>query len=76
MAPALLAYSILFFGVAIFWPTWRLWRRDRVNALVIPYDDTAHGLVGRWFRGTLLSLFAVLVILTLGFPEGALGRLP
>ena len=75
MAAALLAYFVLFFGIAIFWPTWRLWRRDRVNALVIPYDDTAQGLVGRWFRGTLVSLFAVLAALTLGLSEGAFGRL-
>ena len=42
---------LLFFAIAMAWPTWRIWQRDGINALVLPSDDTVHGLVGRWFKG-------------------------
>lgn len=74
-AAALLAYFALFFLVAFFWPTWRLWRRDRTNALVLPHDDSAQGVVGRWFRLTLLAIPAVLVPVAVGMPLDAVGRL-
>ena len=75
-AVALLAYFALFFLAAFFWPTWRLWRRDRTNALVLPRDDSAEGVVGRWFRLTLLAIPAVLVPVAVGMPLDAVGRLP
>ena len=75
MAAALLLYFLLFFAAAFFWPTWRLWRTQRVNALVLPYDDTAHGLVGRWFRLTLVAMFVMLAALAVGLPEEKIGRL-
>ena len=75
MALPLLLFFSLFFAAAFFWPTWRLWKRERVNALVLPYDDTAHGLVGKWFRGALIGIFALLAALTLGLSEAALGPL-
>jgi len=74
-AAALLAYFALFFLAAFFWPTWRLWRRDRTNALVLPRDDSAQGVVGRWFRLTLLAIPAVLVPVAIGMPLDAVGRL-
>jgi len=43
MPIALLVFFATFFALAFFWPTFRLWRRDGVNALVLPYDDTAYG---------------------------------
>jgi hypothetical protein len=55
---ALFLFYVLFFAAAFVWPTWRLWRRDGVNALVLPRDDSPHGLVGNWFRLVLLALFA------------------
>lgn len=76
MALYLLFFFALFFGAAFFWPTWRLWRRERVNALVLTYDDTAHGLVGRWFRATLIGIFVLLIVMVAGVPEAAVGRLP
>jgi protein-S-isoprenylcysteine O-methyltransferase Ste14 len=76
MALFLLFFFALFFGAAFFWPTWRLWRRERVNALVLTYDDTAHGLVGRWFRATLIGIFVLLIVMVAGVPEAAVGRLP
>ncbi|HET9639574.1 MAG TPA: methyltransferase [Allosphingosinicella sp.] len=75
IAMALLAYFALFFLAAFFWPTWRLWRRHGTNALVLPRDDSAQGLVGRWFRLTLLAIPIVLVPIALGLPIEAMGRL-
>ena len=75
MASALLIYFLTFFGAALLWPTVRLWRRDRVNALVLPYDDSAHGVVGRCFRATLLAVPLVLVARVLGLSERHLGPL-
>lgn len=75
-AMALLAYFALFFIAAFFWPTWRLWRRHGTNALVLPRDDSAQGVVGKWFRLTLLAIPAVLVPVALGVPLDVVGRLP
>ena len=72
----LLLFFAIFFALAFFWPTFRLWRRERVNALVLPYDDTAQGMVGKWFRATLIGIFVLLAALALGLPNAAVGPLP
>ena len=74
-APALLAYFALFFLLAFFWPTWRLWKRHGTKANVLPHDDTAHGLVGKWFRATLVAIPIILILLVAGVAIEALGRL-
>lgn len=76
MALGLLLFFVAFFALAFFWPTFRLWRRERVNALVLPYDDTAQGTVGKWFRATLIGIFVLLAVLALGLPKEAVGPLP
>ena len=75
MMLVLLAYFALFFAAAFVWPTLRLWRRERVNALVLPRDDSAHGVVATWFRALIAGIFAVLAALAIGVPVDALGRL-
>ena len=75
LAIGLLAYFALFFALAFFWPTWRLWRRHGTNALVLPRDDSAQGVVGRWFRLTLVAIPIVLVPIGIGAPLDVLGRL-
>lgn len=75
LATGLLAYFALFFALAFFWPTWRLWKRYGTNALVLPRDDSAHGVVGRWFRGTLVASPIVLGLLVAGVAVEALGRI-
>ncbi|MFP5449221.1 MAG: methyltransferase family protein [Alphaproteobacteria bacterium] len=72
---ALFLFYVLFFAVAFVWPTWRLWRRDGVNALVLPRDDSPHGFVGNWFRLLLLMLFAGLAAVAFGLPTELLGPL-
>jgi protein-S-isoprenylcysteine O-methyltransferase Ste14 len=68
-------FYVLFFAAAFAWPTWRLWRRDGVNALVLPRDDSPHGLVGNWFRLVLVALFAGLGAVASGMPTEVLGPL-
>lgn len=75
MPAALLAYFLAFFAVAFVWPTWRLWRRDRINAFVLPFDDTAYGVVSKGFRLLILALFAVLIA-ALWMPVDQFGPLP
>lgn len=75
MPAALLAYFLVFFAVAFVWPTWRLWRRDRINAFVLPFDDTAYGVVSKGFRLLILGLFAVLIA-ALWLPMDQFGPLP
>lgn len=74
-ALALFAYFGLFFLLAFFWPTWRLWSRHKTKALVLSYDDSAHGLVGRWFRATLVAIPIILGALVAGVAVEALGRI-
>jgi protein-S-isoprenylcysteine O-methyltransferase Ste14 len=58
---ALLGYYFAFFAIAFVWPTWRLWRAERINALVLPFDDSAYGVVAKGFRLLILGLFAMLI---------------
>lgn len=75
MALELLIFFALFFMATFFWPTWRLWKRERVKALVLTYGDTAHGLVAKWFRATLIGIFVMLAALLSGVPASATGPL-
>ena len=76
MAPALLAFFALYFLAASVWPTWRLWRRERVNALVAPFDDSAEGMIARRLRAILPATFFLLAALSVGVPLQAVGPLP
>lgn len=76
MYALLFAYFLLYFLAAFVWPTWRLWKREQVNALVLPHDDSAHGVVAAWFRGLTASIFLVLAALAGGIPHEQLGLLP
>lgn len=76
MAAQLLGFFSAFFALAFFVPTYRLWRRAGVNALVLPADDTAHGYVGRLFKAVIVGIFLLLIALSLGLPASATGPLP
>lgn len=75
MQIALLGYYLAFFAIAFVWPTWRLWRAERINALVLPFDDTAYGVVSKGFRLVILVLFAVLIA-AVWLPADLFGPLP
>ncbi len=71
----LLGYYLAFFAIAFVWPTWRLWRAERINALVLPFDDTAYGVVSKGFRLLILGLFLVLIA-AVWLPGDLFGSLP
>jgi protein-S-isoprenylcysteine O-methyltransferase Ste14 len=75
MIMALLTYYTLILALAFVWPTWRLWRRERINALVLPRDDTAEGVIGIWFKGLIAAVAAVLAMIALGVSPQRLGEL-
>ncbi len=75
MQVALLIYYLAFFAIAFVWPTWRLWRVERINALVLPFDDTAYGVVAKGFRLLILGLFLVLIA-AVWLPGDMFGPLP
>ena len=71
----LLLFFVLFLAAALVWPTIRLWRRELVNAFVLPRDDSLEGLIGRSFRAVLLGIVVLLAALSLGLPADAAGPL-
>jgi protein-S-isoprenylcysteine O-methyltransferase Ste14 len=66
MAMLLLAYYLIFFSIALAWPTWRLWKEHHINGLVLPKDDSPHGLIGRWFKALIACVFVLLLGLAAG----------
>jgi protein-S-isoprenylcysteine O-methyltransferase Ste14 len=75
MIMALLTYYTLILALAFVWPTWRLWRRERINALVLPRDDTAEGVIGIWFKGLIAAFATVVAMIALGVSPQRLGEL-
>ncbi|MDX5393983.1 MAG: DUF1295 domain-containing protein [Caulobacteraceae bacterium] len=75
MLVALLLFYVAYFAAAFVWPTWRVWRRTGVSPLVLPKDDSTYGLVGNWFRGLLLALFAGIGAAAAGAPVNVFGPL-
>lgn len=74
-AVILLLFFALVFLAAFVWPTLRVWKRHRVNALVLPRDDTTQGYVAAAFRLTLGAIFLLLGGLSLSLREDAVGPL-
>lgn len=72
----LLGYYLLYFALVFVFPTWRLWRRTGVNGLVVKFDDSAEGYVGRWFRVVMIGVFVLLGAAAVGIPQSWLGPLP
>ncbi len=53
----LLVYFILFFGFAFWGTSYRVARRIKKSPVVLPADDSAFGLVGRYFKRLMIALF-------------------
>jgi protein-S-isoprenylcysteine O-methyltransferase Ste14 len=66
MTRFLLPYYIIFFAIAFVWPSWRIWRRDGINPLVLPRDDSAYGLIGVEFKATMVSVLALTLAISTG----------
>lgn len=50
-------YFIFYFGIAFVAKTVIVARRIGKNPLVLPKDDSAYGLIGRYFKLTMIALF-------------------
>jgi protein-S-isoprenylcysteine O-methyltransferase Ste14 len=71
----LLPYFLLFFVAAFVLPTWRVWRRDGTNALVLPRDDSAFGVIGFWFKVLISSILVLCASVAFGVSLNAIGPL-
>jgi protein-S-isoprenylcysteine O-methyltransferase Ste14 len=71
----LLPYFLLFFAAAFVLPTWRVWRRDGTNALVLPRDDSAFGVIGVWFKISIGSILVLCASVAFGVSLSAMGPL-
>jgi len=58
----LLIYFIIYFGIAFVLKTILVAKRIGKNPLVLPSDDTAFGLIGRYFKLCLALLFVYILI--------------
>jgi protein-S-isoprenylcysteine O-methyltransferase Ste14 len=74
MTRLLLPYYTLFFIVTFVWPSWRIWRRSGINPLVLPRDDSALGVIGVWFKGLMLAVFALALAHFLGFNSSSFAK--
>lgn len=75
MVAALPAYYALLFVIVFAWPTWRLWRQESVNALVLPGEDNAEGVIGIWFKGLIAAVALIVIASALGLPPRLVGEL-
>jgi protein-S-isoprenylcysteine O-methyltransferase Ste14 len=64
---ALPVYFIIYFGVAFVLKSVMVARRIGKNPLVLPKDDSAYGLLGFYFKLTLIAMFLYVVAFAL-FP--------
>jgi protein-S-isoprenylcysteine O-methyltransferase Ste14 len=55
-------YFIVYFGIAFMLKSLLVALRIGKNPLVLPQDDTAYGLVGRYFKLTLIAMFAYVLL--------------
>lgn len=62
-------YFIIYFGVAFVLKSVVVAKRIGKNPLVLPNDDSAYGLIGRYFKLTLIAMFIYVVGYAL-FPTG------
>ena len=64
----LLAYLILFFGLAMILPSYRVWKTTGVNPYKFGKSESTHDYVGVLFRLTILAV-ALIVILFVFLPS-------
>ncbi|NOH02139.1 MAG: isoprenylcysteine carboxylmethyltransferase family protein [Chloroflexi bacterium] len=64
----LLLYLLLFFGLAMVLPSYRVWKTSGVNPYKLGSSDSAHDYIGVLFRLTLIAT-AVIVVLAAFLPN-------
>ncbi|MCU0347081.1 MAG: isoprenylcysteine carboxylmethyltransferase family protein [Saprospiraceae bacterium] len=50
-------YFTVYFGIAFVLKSWIVAKRIQKNPLVLPKDDSAYGLIGRYFKLTMVAMF-------------------
>ncbi len=55
-------YFIIYFGIAFVAKTIMVAKRIGKNPLVLPKDDSAYGLIGFYFKSTILCIFIYLMV--------------
>ena len=64
----LLAYLILFYGIAFFWRSYQTWRQTGVNPYRLNQGDGLYRYVGGWYR--LISIAVVVAVLIYSLAPG------
>ncbi|NIQ37354.1 MAG: DUF1295 domain-containing protein [Proteobacteria bacterium] len=59
------AYIVIYFGVALLWRSYAVWKRTGVNPYALGKADTVHGLVGFLFRLTLATIAVVVILFSI-----------
>lgn len=60
----LLLYLLLFFGLAMVLPSYRVWKTTGVNPYKLGSSDSAHDYIGVLFRLTLIATAVIVVLAT------------
>ncbi len=68
-------YFIIYFGLAFVLKSFLVARKIGKNPLVLPKDDSAFGIIGRYFKLTLIAMFLYVLAFSM-FPEGQYIFLP
>jgi protein-S-isoprenylcysteine O-methyltransferase Ste14 len=55
-------YVVVFFGVAMVWRSYRVWRHTGVNPYVLTRGEDAHSYVGGLFRLALVAVAAIVAL--------------
>ena len=58
----LLVYLLLFFGLAMILPSYRVWKTTGVNPYKLGKSESAHDYVGTLFRLTIFSVALVVIV--------------
>jgi protein-S-isoprenylcysteine O-methyltransferase Ste14 len=64
----LVLYFLLFFGLAMILPTYRVWKTTGVNPYKLGSSDSAHDYIGRFFR-LVMAACGFVVIAFAAFPN-------
>ena len=75
MALFLLIWFLLFLGIGMVYPSWRLQRTHNRRAWVLPRSDTAEGVASLGFKMMISCLLLYLVLRALGVPNIEFGAL-
>jgi protein-S-isoprenylcysteine O-methyltransferase Ste14 len=60
----LLIYFIIFYGIAFFGTSFFVAKKIGKNPNVLPNDDSAYGLIGKYFKIILITIFLYVILLS------------